>query len=396
MLGCQGLRTCVHRTEIWKLVGEPFADQIISTLVYAGHFHINGRGGSEIKNLRDDIGRLEEKLHARETLRELLTQVVDVHAGRLAAHFLQLNQDFRVGTSDGAGVAVGEVDAAVGQADVVENRRQFVLRNGLRGLHHDWSARRRAFNAQTGASTHVQTDLAGIDIGEKIAAKNADEQERESAKRKKADGEEPGRMERKAQSLPISLAESFKAFFKTLLIAPEKAHLFPDMFFGVIFVFGTQEVHRQRRNDRPRPHIGRQHGKAHRFPERHKQKPGHSRQEKHGDEHDTDAERGDKSGHGDLLRAVQDRLNSFLAHRQVAIDVFNFDGSVIHQDADGERQAAQRHDVNGLAERAEAENADKNRQRDRDGNDQSALPIPRKSKIRDRCDAAMIPSRMTP
>jgi len=42
--------------------------------------------------------------------------------------------------------------------------------------------------------------------------------------------------------------------------------------------------------------------------------------------------------------------------------------------------------------------ADKNRQRDRDGNDQSALPIPRgTSKIMIAVrHAAMIPSRMTP
>src|SRR5467141_3657685 len=191
-----------------ELVGEPFADQIISALVHAGHLHINGCGSSEIQNLRDDIRRLEEKLYAGKTLGQFLTQIVDVHAGRLAAYFFQLNEDFRVGTSDGAGVAVGEVDAAVGQADVVENRRQFVFRNGFPDDAIDLVGEtRRFFNAQSGASTHVQTDLAGIDIGEKIAAKHADEQEGESAKRKKADGEEPGRMERKAQGLPISLAE---------------------------------------------------------------------------------------------------------------------------------------------------------------------------------------------
>jgi len=69
-------------------------------------------------------------------------------------------------------------------------------------------------------------------------------------------------------------------------------------------------------------------------------------------------------------------LGRFPCHRQVAVDVFNLDGSVVHQNAHGKSETAQRHDVNGLAERAEAENADENRQWDRDGNDQSALPIP--------------------
>jgi len=52
-------------------------------------------------------------------------------------------------------------------------------------------------------------------------------------------------MERNTQSAPIPLAESFEALFKALLIAPEEAHLLPDMFFGVIFVFRTQEIHCQ-------------------------------------------------------------------------------------------------------------------------------------------------------
>src|SRR6266850_2892874 len=205
----------VHGTgNVAELVGEPFADQIISALVHAGHLHINGCGSSEIQNLRDNVRRLEEEVHAREALGEFLAQVVDVHAGRLAADFFQLNQDFRIGASDRARVAVGKIDAAVGQADVVENRGQFVLRNGFPDDAIDLVGEtRRFFNTQTRASPQMQTDLAGIDFGKKIAAKNADKQERETAKRKKTYGEEPGRMERSAQSPPISLAETFKALF---------------------------------------------------------------------------------------------------------------------------------------------------------------------------------------
>src|SRR5882724_196908 len=379
----------VHGTgNVAELVGEPFADQIISALVHAGHLHINGCGSSEIQNLRDNVRRLEEELHAREALGEFLAQVVDVHAGRLAADFFQLNQDFRIGAPDRARVAVGKIYAAVGQADVVEDRSQFVFWNGFADHGIDLVGETCGFfDTETRTGPHMQTDLTGVDFGKEIAAKNADEQKGETAKRKKTYGEEPGRMERSAQSPPISLAETLKTLFKTLLIAPEKAHLLPDMFFGVIFVLGAQEIHCQRRNNRPRPHIGSQHGKAHRFRKRHKQKPCNSRQEKHGDENNTNAERGNKSRHGDLLGAIQDCLNGFLAHRQVAVDVFNLDGSVIHQNADGERETAQRHDVDGLAECAEAENADKNRQRNRDGNDQSALPIPEEEQNHDRREA---------
>ena len=44
---------------------------------------------------------------------------------------------------------------------------------------------------------------------------------------------------------------------------------------------------------------------------------------------------------------------SGLLHGHVAVRVLDFDRGVVHQDADGQRQAAQRHDVDGLAEQAQ-------------------------------------------
>ena len=41
----------------------------------------------------------------------------------------------------------------------------------------------------------------------------------------------------------------------------------------------------------------------------------------------------------------------FLALFQIAIDVFDFDRGVVDQDADRQRQPAQGHDVDGLAQR---------------------------------------------
>src|SRR5690349_23965872 len=92
---------------------EFFPDQIISALVHARDFHVDGRGSTEIQDLRHDIRRLKEELHAGKTLRKFFAQVIDVRSGRLAPYFLQLNKNFRVGAPDSAGVAVSEVDAAV-------------------------------------------------------------------------------------------------------------------------------------------------------------------------------------------------------------------------------------------------------------------------------------------
>ena len=40
---------------------------------------------------------------------------------------------------------------------------------------------------------------------------------------------------------------------------------------------------------------------------------------------------------------------SSLPFFEIALDVFDFDGGVVDQDADGERESAERHDVDGLA-----------------------------------------------
>jgi len=65
----------------------------------------------------------------------------------------------------------------------------------------------------------------------------------------------------------------------------------------------------------------------------------------------------------------------FPCHGQVAVDVFDFNGGVIDEDANCEREPAQRHDVDGLAEGAETQDADENGQRNRYGNNQRALPV---------------------
>src|SRR5215472_8578464 len=64
---------------------------------------------------------------------------------------------------------------------------------------------------------------------------------------------------------------------RTNPIKTEKSHSFTDMLVRAVFVFRAQQVHRQRRNDGSRPHIGSQHRETHRFRERHEQEFRHPR-----------------------------------------------------------------------------------------------------------------------
>ena len=81
-----------------------------------------------------------------------------------------------------------------------------------------------------------------------------------------------------------------------------------------------------------------------------------------------------KAGAAICCGAVEHGAHQRLAHGHVAMRVFDFDGGVVHQDADGEREAAERHHVDGLAEQVQDDQRRENRQRNRDADDDGAAP----------------------
>src|SRR3954451_16614267 len=62
----------------------------------------------------------------------------------------------------------------------------------------------------------------------------------------------------------------------------------------------------------------------------------------------------------------------------VGVDVLDLDGGVVNQDADGQRQPSERHDVDGGAERAQREERGDDGERDRDADDQRGTPAAEK------------------
>ena len=81
-----------------------------------------------------------------------------------------------------------------------------------------------------------------------------------------------------------------------------------------------------------------------------------------------------ESRHHDLVGALDDAGLEIGAAFKVAVDVLDDDGGVVHQDADGECQAPQRHDVDGLAEPGQNEHGGQDRERDRGHHDQGRAP----------------------
>ena len=61
----------------------------------------------------------------------------------------------------------------------------------------------------------------------------------------------------------------------------------------------------------------------------------------------------DKGRNGDLRCSVEHGADQRLAHGDVAMSVLDLDRGIVHQNADGERQATQCHHVDGLSEEAQ-------------------------------------------
>ena len=56
------------------------------------------------------------------------------------------------------------------------------------------------------------------------------------------------------------------------------------------------------------------------------------------------------------------------------MDVLDFDGGIVHQDADGQGQTAQGHDVDGFAQQVHDGERGEDRERDRDADDDGTAP----------------------
>ncbi len=94
---------------------------VIRRGVAAHDLDIDGHGKAEIQNLVRDVRRLEEESLVGESPVQIGAQDPLVFLSAVALVAVERDQNFAVGRGDGSGVAECEIDAAVGQADVVEN-----------------------------------------------------------------------------------------------------------------------------------------------------------------------------------------------------------------------------------------------------------------------------------
>ena len=117
----------------------------------------------------------------------------------------------------------------------------------------------------------------------------------------------------------------------------------------------AQQKMRHRRHQRVGQDVGGDHREHDRHRERAEEIAGDAAEREQRHEGDADAKQRDRRRRHDLLRAPGDGGQNVLAVLlHVAVDVLDRDGRVVDQNADRQRQAAERHHVDGLAEQRTA------------------------------------------
>ena len=130
---------------------------------------------------------------------------------------VQRDQNVGIGGAGRRGVAVRKIDAAVGQADVVDDAGYFARRNLFAYEAFDPVAKTRGlFNSRAGPRAQVQLELSGVDPGKEIPSQPGhQEHERAHADRSKAPQERAAVMQAAFQHFVIAVAESFERQLKS-------------------------------------------------------------------------------------------------------------------------------------------------------------------------------------
>src|ERR1700676_357889 len=131
----------------------------------------------------------------------------------------QTHHNVGIRTAHRRRIAVGEIDAAVGQADVVDDVLDFARGNLTSNRVLNPIAKiGRFFNAHSGGSTHMKLETAGVNAGKEIAAQPRDQNyQGAEAARKKRNQENAPMMETSFQHSAIALTKSFEGLLETLL-----------------------------------------------------------------------------------------------------------------------------------------------------------------------------------
>ena len=327
---------------------------MVGSDVHAHDLHVDRTRQAEIQGLAHDIGRQECKRRRRKILPERAAQpALIVGAGMML--LLQRNENIGITRADRGRRAVGRIDAAVRQPNVVDDAREFGGGDDLADVRLDRVAKCGCLlDAQPRAGAQVQLDLARVhrreevlteprQIGAEGKGQNRGAHHRSKKNRRKA----LVVLERNLKKPVVALAHLLKSLLEAHLESLQEARRRPGRFF----IVRLQPIFRQRGHEGARQQIGSEHGEDDRFGQGHEQEFRDAGQKKHGHEHDADRQCRYQRWQRDLLRSGQNRRLHRLALLKMPVDVLDRDGGIVNENADRERKPTQGHDVDGLPQR---------------------------------------------
>ena len=340
--------------------------------VVAHRAHVDLGRQAEIQDLGHHVGRLEIEDGLREGARQFAPELADVVFGRCVA-LLQGHKDDAVVDADRRAVGEGEIVGPRRQADVVDDQLSVVLGDELADLVLDLLEQPLGgLDARPGRRAHMELDAAAVDHRKEVAADQG-EQHGAACHHQDGDGrdDEPV-IEQDLQQLDVLPPHGLEAALESVVRGAEQAAE-PARRRRMALALGQQADGDRRQG--PRQGVGGEHREHDGEPERREEVLGRAVEEDDRREHRADGERRDEGGNGDAGRAVQGRLRQRLTLLgEQAVRVLDRDRGIVDQDADGERQAAQRQGVDGLAQEVERHQRRQDRQRNRDHHHQGRSP----------------------
>ena len=324
------------------------------------------------KRLAGSVGRSEKRLHLGELLREQPPQFLGIpDDGGMTGCELDENLAV-VGTDDGA-LDPSEIDRGR-WPDVFDYEAEFRRRDhGADGALDVGKTTRGLLHPGAAGQAHEDAHESGIGGGEKLAAEKFPSDAAEARDREHDDRNDPTPRHEDIEHAVLPGGKGGDGVFDGVM-QPHQASGRPTGVGAFGAGLGGQQQRGERGHERAREQITRDHRKDHGERERLEDKRRGPGEQKNRQEHDADAGGGNELGEGNLLCPVDDGIAHGFAGGDLALDVFDFDEGVVHQDADGEREAAEGHQVERGAGETEAKNRAEQRERNRGEDDQRRAP----------------------
>ena len=143
-------------------------------------------------------------------------------------------------------------------------------------------------------------------------------------------------------------------------------------------MFFLEKFGRQHRHEHPRENERAHHREAHGQREWNEERLSDSRHEKRRNEDRKNAEQSQQLGLQNFRRWHPTLRAPWFSQCEMGMNVFDRDGRLVDENADGESQASERHDVHGLMTDPKAEQCETERERDIQRDDQNASRIAQK------------------